>query len=199
MTVLSQPRHPFIDQALNDAKTWCAGQVIDERPALVHAVRVAVTIGEHVPIPAPDLIAAALLHDAPEFAPAGLDLDVVLLSWYSAEVLRIVRTLQTEHVALDQPDPPVRVDDLPVLLASTADRIVAFDSLLRRAAASGNVRAFFAARPGLARLLPHFRACQAAAVGLIPDTMSTQLGQLLTTTRRAIIGQPLLQGPGHDG
>ena len=78
MTVLTPPRHPLIDNALADARRWCAGQVIDDRPALAHAARVAVTLGEHVTDPAPELIAAALLHDSPEFAPAGIDLDAVL-------------------------------------------------------------------------------------------------------------------------
>lgn len=188
MTVLSQPRHRLVDQALADAKRWCAGKVIDERPAFVHAVRVAYTIGEHVREPAQDLVAAALLHDAPEFAPPDVDLDVVLYFWYSAQVHRIVRALQAEHQALDRPDPPMGVEDPLVLLASAADRIVAFGSLLRRAGASGDAPAFFAARPALVALLPHFRRGQTAAVGRIPDTMSAALDRLLTAVQLAVRG-----------
>jgi hypothetical protein len=62
---LASPRHPLIDNALADARRWCAGQVIDDQPALAHAARVAMTLGDHVADPAPDLIAAALLHDSP--------------------------------------------------------------------------------------------------------------------------------------
>jgi (p)ppGpp synthase/HD superfamily hydrolase len=97
VTVLTPPRHPLIDRALADARRWCAGQVIDDRPALTHAARVAVTLGEHVAHPAPELIAAALLHDSPEFAPAGIDLDAALGHRYGREVVRIVRALEAEH------------------------------------------------------------------------------------------------------
>lgn len=191
MTVLSKPRDPLISQALADAMQWCAGKVIDDRPALAHAVRVALTIGEHVPHPGPDLIAAALLHDAPELAPPEVDLDVVLCFWYSREVHRIVRALQAEHQALDRLDPPVNVEDPPVLLASTADRIVAFGALLRRANASGDVQGFFAARPGLGVLLPYFWRYQQASVGLVPATMSSVVHGLLGTLTYIYTAQEL--------
>lgn len=184
MTALSAPRHPLIDQALADARAWCAGHMIDERPALVHAVRVAATLDEHVPGAAPQLIAAALLHDAPELTPRGLDLRAVLVATYGREVARIVRALHLEHLALDQPNPPILADDGAVLLASTADKIVALTSLLRRARASGDVDAFFTARPVLLRLLPHFRAYQEAGAGRVPTAMSAHLGAVLTTLDR---------------
>lgn len=155
MTVLSPPHHPFVAQGLPDARLWCAGHTIDDRPALVHAVRVAVVLGEHVPDAPPELIAAVLLHDAPEFAPSDLDLDAALRARYNTEVARITRALQAEHQALETPDPPVDVTDRPAQLASTADKTVALTSLLRRARASADSDAFFAVRPGLLRLLPH--------------------------------------------
>lgn len=64
-TVLSPPRHLLVEHALRQARQWCAGHVIDDRPALAHAARVAVTLGEHVADPAPDLVAAILLHGSP--------------------------------------------------------------------------------------------------------------------------------------
>jgi hypothetical protein len=70
VTVLTPPRHPLVNRALADARTWCAGKIIDERPALAHAARVAVTLGEHLDAPAPSLIAACLRAAAP---PAWLD------------------------------------------------------------------------------------------------------------------------------
>jgi putative NIF3 family GTP cyclohydrolase 1 type 2 len=185
LTVLSAPRHPLVTQALRQARQWCTGQVIDERPALAHAVTVAVTLGRHVADPAPDLVAATLLHDAPAFAPPDLDLDLVLGQRYSAEVLRIVRALEMEHHALDLAAPIIIVEDLPVLLASTADKIVALRSLLRRAAACGDVERFFVTRPGLLRLLPHFRACCDAGVGRVPPSMSVQLDQVLQNMTQA--------------
>lgn len=111
MTVLSPPRHPLVECALGDAKRWCAGQIIDDRPALA---------------------------------------------------------------------PCLAVDDLPVLLASTADKIVALASLSRRAERFGDVTGFFAARPALLRLLPHFRTFALAGVGRVPTGMSARLDQVLT-------------------
>jgi hypothetical protein len=169
----------MVKQALADARIWCRGQVIDDRPALVHAVRVAVTLARHVPDAPASLIAAVLLHDSPEFAPPGLDLDRYLIAGYGHPVQRIIRRLQAEHEALDQPDPPIHVDDLPVLLAGTADRIVALRSLTHRANKSGDPNAFFTRRGPLLDLLPYFRACQQAAHGRIPGAMSDALALAL--------------------
>ncbi|RQX05457.1 metal-dependent phosphohydrolase [Micromonospora inaquosa] len=185
MTVLSPPRPPAIERALRDARTWCAGHTIDDRPALVHALRVTVTIGQHVPAPAQDVIVAALLHDAPEFAPTERDVYQTLTVGYGTEVARIIAALQAEHRALDEPDPPIRVDDQPVLLASTADKIVALTSLLRRAQSTGNVPAFFDRRPVLCGLLPHFRGFQRAAHPRLPGSMSAHLDAALTPIERA--------------
>lgn len=196
MTTLAAPRHPLVRHALTDARTWCAGQTIDERPALVHAVRVAVTLTRHLPDVSPELTAAALLHDAPEFAPPDVDLDTILTARYGPEVPRIIRALQVEHHALDQPDPPITTDDRPVLLASTADKIVALASLRRRAHSSGDPDAFFTARPALLRLLPHFQDFQQAATGRVPARMTGQLGHVLdllhqdTATARARLQEP---------
>ncbi|RQW93609.1 HD domain-containing protein [Micromonospora inaquosa] len=185
MTVLSPPRAAIVDRALRDARRWCAGHSIDDRPALAHAVRVAVTIGEHVPNPAPDLIAAALLHDIPDFAPRTPDIYQVLATAYGPQVPRIIAALQAEHQALDMPDPPIRVDDLPVLLASTADKIVALTSLLRRAHTSGDVPDFLRTRPALLTLLPHFRAFHQAAHPRLPASMSARLDTALALLERA--------------
>jgi len=84
MTVLSPPRLAAIERALRDARTWCAGHTIDDRPALVHGLRVAVTIGQHVPAPAQDVIVAALLHDAPDLAPTEPDVYQTLTAAYGS-------------------------------------------------------------------------------------------------------------------
>lgn len=190
MTVLSPPRSVIIDHALRDARRWCAGHTIDDRPALVHAVRVAVTVGEHLPDPPHALVAAALLHDVPDLAPPTPDIYQTLAAGYGSEVPRIIAALQAEHRALDEPDPPVRVDDLPVLLVSTADKIVALGSLLRRARVSGNVPGFFARRPALRALLPHLRAFQQAADTRVPASMSARLDVTLTLLEQAIATIP---------
>ncbi|GAA1801497.1 hypothetical protein GCM10009682_24300 [Luedemannella flava] len=172
MSLRTVPRDPMVALALRDARRWCVGQIIDDRPAIAHAVRVADTIARHVEQPAPVLLAAALLHDSPEFAPPDLDLDAYLTSTYDAEVTRIVRALQVEHLALDTDHPIIPAGDIPVLVASTADKIVALGSLLRRARNSGDVCAFFAARPALVALLPHFDEFGRQSTGLAPPSMT---------------------------
>jgi (p)ppGpp synthase/HD superfamily hydrolase len=181
VTVLTPPRHPLVDHALQDAQRWCSGQIIDSAPALAHAARVAVTLGEHITTPAPELIAAALLHDAPEFAPADLDLDTELGHRYGTTVLGIVRALEAEHHALDTDHPTITVADPLVLLASTADKIVALTSLTRRARKSGDSTGFFAERPALLGLLPHFQAFRDAGAGRVPASMTRDLGLVLDT------------------
>lgn len=180
MTALTPPRHPVVDSALTVAKRWCAGRVIDDRPALAHAVRVAVAIGAHQPRVKPQIIAAALLHDGPEFAPPNLDLNHFLTYHYGGEVTRLIRGMQAEHEALDAETPfvPDRTDT-DFLLLSTADKLVALTSLMRRARLSGDVTGFFAIRQPLLRLLDHFRACQRSAIGVAPASLTRALGQIL--------------------
>lgn len=175
MTVLAPPRHHLIEAALADARRWCAGRIIDDRPALTHAARVAVTLGQHLPEADPTLIAAALLHDSPEFAPPDMNLDAALTAAYGSEVTRIVRALEAEHAALDCGHPTTAVDDLPVLTISTADQIVALSSLFRRARLSGDVHQFFAGRTMLLTLLPHFARAHRLGTGLVPPSMSNHL------------------------
>ena len=189
MNALSAPRHRLIELALADARTWCQGHTIDDRPALVHAVRVAAKLDAHVPA-SPELICAALLHDSPLFAPPDLDLDDYLTSRYGPEVTRVIRALEAQHNALDSGNPPILVDDLPVLQASTADKIVAFRSLLHRARLSGDVAGFFGVRVPLRRLLPYFRAYQQAGAAHVPAAMSAELGAVLERVESATSPSP---------
>jgi hypothetical protein len=53
MSVLSPPRHPLVDDALELARVWCDGHIIDGSPALGHAVKVARTLDRHLIQPAP--------------------------------------------------------------------------------------------------------------------------------------------------
>jgi hypothetical protein len=185
MTVLSAPRHPLISRGLRDSRAWCAGHVIDDRPALAHAVRVAVTIGRYAPGARPYLICAALLHDSPEFAPPDMDLDATLTRRYGPETTRIVRAMEHEHDLLDKGTPTSAVDDVPVLLASTADKIVALSSLLHRARRSGDADRFFRARPALLALLPHFQTFHQAASGRVPPALTDRLASVLISLQRA--------------
>jgi hypothetical protein len=132
------------------AARWCAGHVIDGEPAIAHASRVARTLRHYVPdIPAV-VVAAALLHDAPEVA-------------------RIVADPHAEHDALDRgtPIPPA---DLFVMLASTADKIVSLHSVLRRGRTS---------RPQFRAVLGYLRSFANATHGRIPPAMAVEFGELV--------------------
>ena len=187
MSVLSAPRHPLIDEALRDARAWCIGQVIDDQPAIAHAVRVAETLSRYAPDVAPNLICAALLHDSPDFAPPDLDLDGTLTRRYGPETTRVVRALEREHVTLDRGDPPLPVDDPPALLTCVSDKIVAMSSLAYRARRSGDIDRFFNARPALLALIPFFRAFHDTAAQWIPSGMATRFGAELVLLERVTI------------
>lgn len=49
MTALTALRHRLIELALTDARAQCHGHIVDDRPALAHALRVANTLDAHVP------------------------------------------------------------------------------------------------------------------------------------------------------
>lgn len=194
MRLLAPPRPPLVTAAIRQARIWCAGHEIDDAPAFAHAARVAATLDHHVPDLDPRWLCAALLHDSPEFVPAGTGLDAAL-AVYGGDVPRIVRALQAEHQALDKPDPPIDVTDQAVLSVSTADKIVAISSLLRRAAVSGDEPGFWAARPLLRGLTGWFSRYQQAGAGRVPQPMTTRLAALLNQLDHTIhSGQPRVDG-----
>lgn len=182
MSVLTRPRHPTIDTALELARTWCAGHLIDDAPSLGHAVRVALTLDRHLPDGPPELIAAALLHDSPEFAPADLNLDELLTARLGPTVTRVVRALEAEHLGLDTipGGPPIPIEDPPVLHASAADKIVALTSMLRRAATAPDPAAFWARRTAFRDLVPYFRAFHTEAAPHLPASMAADLNRIVT-------------------
>lgn len=177
MSVLTRPRHPTVDTALALARTWCAGHVIDDAPALGHAIRVALTLDRHLPDAPPELIAAALLHDSPEFAPPDLDLDELLTARLGSAVTQIVRALEAEHLGLDTipGGPPIPIADPLVLHVSTADKIVALTSMLCRATTAPDPAAFWRRRATFRALVPYFRAFHTAAAPHLPTDMAADL------------------------
>jgi hypothetical protein len=196
MTVLSPPRPPIVAEALGLARAWCHGHVIDGAPALRHAVEVAVTLGRYLPAAPPELLAAVLLHDSPQwtvvpptspdFAPDDLDLDEVLTVRFGPATARVVRALEREHAALGQPAPPVPdLDDPMVLWASTADKIVSLGSVVRRASLAADRGAYWDARAPFLRLVPYFRRFHAAAAAHLPASMAAALDQAVTDAERA--------------
>jgi len=189
MTVLSRPRHPVVADALDLARRWCAGHVIDGSPALVHAVRVALTLGRHVPTAPPELVAAVLLHDAPEFAPPDIDLDATLAARVGHPVVRVVRAIEEEHRALaKQILPAIRTGERWPLLAGAADKIVSFTSILRRATAAGDPEAYWRVRQPFLQRLPYFHAFHHAATCHLPFTMAEDLQRLIARIDRLSAG-----------
>ena len=186
MTVLSQPRHPVVADALTLARDWCAGQIIDSVPALGHAVKVALVVGRHVPNPPPELVAAVLLHDAPEYAPKEIDLDATLTARFGAPVAHIVRGLERERIALDQrPLSEVSTEDQWTLYASAADKIVSLRSTLRRATRAPDPAAFWRTRRAFVARMPYFAAFHTAAAPHLPPSMGGELARLVVHAEHA--------------
>lgn len=171
--------------ALLQARSLCAGHTIDERPALAHAVAVAAVIDRHAPHAGTAVLAAALLHDSPDFVDCVDAHYLQLADMYGPDVPRIIAGLHAEHAALDTATPLVDVDDPDVRLASVADKVVALRSLMRRARASGDVAAFFARRHLLRGLLAHFRAFHTATAPQVPASLASALHEALTAVERA--------------
>jgi len=191
MSVLSRPRHPIVADALVVARDWCAGHIIDGAPAFGHAVKVALTLGRHVPDPAPELVAAVLLHDSPEYAPKEIDLDAVLTARFGAPVAAIVRGLEREHIALDQrADPDVTTEDRWTVVASAADKIVSLRSILRRASRAPDPAAYWRSRRAFVARVPYFAAFHTAAAPHLPPGMAGELARLVVCAENATATPP---------
>jgi hypothetical protein len=186
MTVLSNPRHPLVVAAYRDARALYGDHLIEGRPALAHSAAVAAALVRHVPDASAELAAAALLHDLPEFAPAGVDAKTFLAGRYGEETAHVVLALAGEHQALDQPDPPIETGDYPVLLLSTVDKAVAFASNIRRAEQTGDAGAYFAAKTALVGLLDYFRCYHQAGIGLLSVSLTDEYGQVIAQVDTAL-------------
>jgi hypothetical protein len=194
MTVLSRPRHPIVADALVLAGDWCRGQIIDGAPALGHAVKVALVLGRNIPNAAPELVAAVLLHDSPEYAPKDVDLDALLTVRLGPAVARIVRGLEREHIALDErPVPDVTTEDRWTLWASAADKIVSLRSILGRGARSTDPAAYWRSRRAFVERVPYFAAFHTAAAPHLPPGMAGELARLVIRTEQATA--PFRPGP----
>jgi hypothetical protein len=191
MSVLTRPRHPLVATALRLARDWCQGHTVDGAPALAHAVQVAVKLGEHLPAAPPELVAAILVHDSPEFAPAGLDLDAVLTVWLGDDVRRVVRAMEREHLTLDARQPQLPpLDDRWTLYASAADKIVSLGSILERAAGANDPEHFWRAREPFIELVPYFREFHTEVAPLLPKAMGEVLWRVVAMAEQATARLP---------
>jgi hypothetical protein len=173
-------QHPTVAAAQALARHWCAGQRIGEQPAFEHAAEVAQVLCGHLPAAAPDVVAAVLLHDSPDLAPPGIDLDTTLATLVSRETARLVRALQHEHDDLDihtVPTPPSH--DLALMQASAADKIVSIRAVLDRADTASDPGTYWTQRHGFIAALPYFRAFHRAAQRALPLSMAAELGGLI--------------------
>jgi (p)ppGpp synthase/HD superfamily hydrolase len=196
MTVLTRPRHPLVDDALALARVWCEGHVIDGSPALGHAVKVARTLGRHLIRPHPELIAAALLHDAPFFIPDGLDLDLTLTSRFGPVVTQTIRALEREHEALDSQMTPAFIDaDRWTLYAIAADKIVAINAIVNRARRATNPTEYWQSRTAFVSRVPYFRAFANHAARLLPPLMAAELNAVVTHAEHNIRLSPVDVNP----
>ncbi|GII26195.1 hypothetical protein [Planosporangium mesophilum] len=74
----------------------------------------ALALDGHVADPAPHLVTAVLLHDAPEYAPNNIDLDALLTARFGSSVAATVRALEHAfHTTVAPHLPPSMAGDLP--------------------------------------------------------------------------------------
>jgi hypothetical protein len=191
VNVLTPPRPAPVEDALRLAARWCAGQTVDGGPALRHACAVAVTLGTHCPGAPPELIAAALLHDAPEYA--GDKLEQVGLG---TGVLALIRAIDAEHRAMAayHRDPAAAGElldglDRWALTASTADKVVSLGTILRRAGADDRA-AYWRRRSAFLDHTPYFRLFATAAAPVVPPGLADALDRLVTTAEVAALEFP---------
>lgn len=177
--------HPMTSIALTLARRWCRGHEVGGQPALAHAVRVARTLHRYVPDAPPELFAAALVHDAPDFAPSDEDLDTTLDRYLSPDVTCIVRALEREHEALADGNhvPPT---DPAVLVVGTADKLVSIRSVLDGAVVASEAATYWRRRGGFVLAIPSFRSFQCVAAALVPAAMATDLHHVLCRAEAAI-------------
>ncbi|AGL19475.1 metal-dependent phosphohydrolase hd sub domain-containing protein [Actinoplanes sp. N902-109] len=149
----------------------------------------AATIEESFPEASEELIAAVLLHDAPYFAPASVDLDAVLTEEVGADVVRIVRAIEQEHRALSEGDTPdLPVDDRDAIIASAADKYVSIDTITSRAYLSSDRAAYWDQRRPFVARVPYFVAFATEAEPYLPPNLADKL--TVAVIRAADITEP---------
>ncbi|MGP3978979.1 hypothetical protein ACTWQF_34190 [Streptomyces sp. 8N114] len=184
---LAQARQDaMVEAALALARTWCQGHVIDGAPALSHAVKVTALFGTHCPAAPAHVVAALLLHDAPDLAPDPSAMAEEITRRCGAEALAFIQALHAEHAVLDNPEPAAVTAHLATLTgtswlleAAVADKIIAFRYMTGRADRAEDREEFWAQRRAFVRLLPYFHQIGDLAAGRVPEPMTRLYRTLL--------------------
>lgn len=200
MSVLTKPRTEPIATAIELARGWCAGHVIDGSPALGHAIKVARKIEEHQPDAPAALLAAVIVHDAPYFAPKDLDLDTVLTGRLGPDVTQIVRTIEREHHALDTAaTPEVDTSDPDALIASAADKTVSIAAIVRRSRRSIDPDDYWDRRRPFVDRLPYFWTFVVKAAPHLPASLARELHLVVAQAASEVNWRRRLGRRRHDG
>jgi hypothetical protein len=149
------------------------------------------TLERHVHNPAPELVAAALLHDISRHGPTDVDVDAVLTVRFTGRVARIVWALQHELDAAGPLAPPVlnlSDEDRWTLQVSAADKMVTLGSMLRRAANALDLAAYWEARAAFVARLPYFAQFHTSAAPHLPPSMAGELARLVVRAEQATAG-----------
>ncbi|MEU7222299.1 hypothetical protein [Streptomyces chrestomyceticus] len=181
----SRETHREVEAAFRLAVEWCSGHRIDGAPAIAHALKVTRTLGVHCPDAPAHVIAATLLHDAPDLAPAdGMERRVTAAA--GLLTLSFVKDLYAEHAVLAHPTEAAgtahlhTLTSVPYLMAAAvADKIIAFQYAIGLAERAPDPAAFWAGRGAFTRLLPYFHRVHRASDGVIPHSMTAAYGHLL--------------------
>ncbi len=149
-------------------------------------MRVALTLGRHLPDAPPELLAAVLLHDVPDYARADV-VDAEVGGWCGTNTLITLWAIHDEHTAMDlyrtSPASAVRrLSRLPdgVAAALAADKTVSLRYVLTGARNAPDLAAFWATRHAFLTLVPYLRAFQAATAHRLPESLVRDLDQLVT-------------------
>lgn len=186
MRALSALRDSVVDTALELAREWYAGQEVDGLSVLRHGVEVAMTLYRYVPDAPSEVIALAVLHDAPKLAPAGVDLDEELAVRFGPSAARVVRAVEEQRAALHGSSPalPNVYDPLPLWITA-ADHIVSLGAVVRMSLFAVDRAAYWRDHESFLRLLPVYRAFHTAAAAHLPPIMAHALGQAVTDAEYA--------------
>jgi (p)ppGpp synthase/HD superfamily hydrolase len=197
MGVLSPPRSSGVNAALSIARELGMGRTIDGAPPVRHAVRVVVVLERYVPVVDEQLAAGIILHDTPYFTEDRTALDTRIRDSVGAVAADIVTSIETEHRFMGQAEGTSDVlivhlhalaarPDPTLLLATIADKITSFESIIGRSEKAPCLGDFWRARLPLARRLAYFRQAHTITASRLPAAMAEAYDRLVARLEREV-------------